>query len=265
MSNDSILIEREGFVATIILNRPEKRNSLNPEMLLSIAKCLGELSKDDEVRTVVFRGAGEGSFSSGYDITELPTGLTEEQKKELKDKSPIEIGLDAVENYKYPTIAMIDGYAFGAGCELAVTCDIRIASVGSRMGIPPSRLGLVYHPKGIQRFINVVGLANAKELFFTGRFYEIERALEMGMVSYLVKREELQSFTYDMAREIASNAPLALKGHKHIFNRLLSHQGISEEDYPEIEKMITDSLNSEDLKEGAAAFFQKRPAKFKGR
>jgi enoyl-CoA hydratase/carnithine racemase len=265
MSNDPILIEREGFVATVVLNRPERKNSLNPEMLLLIAKHLGELSKDDEVRTVVFRGAGEGSFSSGYDISELPTGLTEEQKKELKDKSPIEIGLDAVENYKYPTVAMIDGYAFGAGCELAVTCDIRIASVGSRMGIPPSRLGLVYHPKGIQRFINVVGLANAKELFFTGRFYEVERALEMGMVSYLVKREELHAFTYGMAREIAANAPLALKGHKHIFNRLLSHQGISEEDYPEIEKMITDSLNSEDLKEGATAFFEKRPAKFKGR
>ncbi len=265
VSEDFILVERDGFVATIVLNRLEKMNSLNPNMLLTIAEKLESLSSNDDGRTVVFRGAGNKSFSSGYDIAELPTGLSEEAMENLKGNNPLEIGLNAVESFPYPTIAMIDGFAFGVGCELAITCDIRIASETSRMGIPPSRLGLVYHPHGMQRFINVVGLANAKELFLTGRFYDIGRAKEMGMVNYVVKKEELHAFTYEMAREIAGNAPLALKGHKHIFKSLLAHQGILEGDYPEIEKMITGSLNSEDIKEGAAAFFQKRKAEFKGR
>ncbi len=265
VSDDFILMEKDGFVATIVLNRPEKMNSLNPNMLLTIAEKLKNLSRNDDVRTVVFKGAGDKSFSSGYDIAEIPTGLSEEVMENLKGKNPLEIGLNAVENFPYPTIAMIDGFAFGVGCELAITCDIRIASETSRMGIPPSRLGLVYHPHGIQKFINVVGLANAKELFLTGRFYDIERAKDMGMVNYVVKKEELHAFAYEMAREIAGNAPLALKGHKHIFKKLLAQQGILEGDYPEIEKMITDSLHSEDIKEGAAAFFQKRKAEFKGR
>ena len=265
MSDELILIEKKGLIATLILNRPEKRNSLNPRMLLKIAELLGELSKGDDIRTVVIRGAGDKSFSSGYDISEIPTDIPEDLAEDLKKRNPLEIGLGAIEKFPYPVIAMIDGYAYGAGCEMAITCDIRVASDTSRMGIPPSRIGLVYHPMGIQKFINVIGLANTKEIFFTGRFYEIMRAQEMGMVNYVVPKSELHSFTYDLAEEIAGNAPLSLKGHKHIFNKLLHYQSIEKEDQPEIEKMIIDAFNSDDLKEGATAFFEKRKASFKGR
>lgn len=265
MADDLILIEKKGHIATLVLNRPEKRNSLNPTMLLKIAELLGELSKGDDIRTVVIRGAGDKSFSSGYDISEIPTDIPEDLAKELRKKNPQEIGLGAIEKFPYPVIAMIDGYAYGAGCEMAITCDIRIASDTSKMGIPPSRMGLVYHPMGIQKFINVIGLANTKEIFFTGRFYEIEQAKEMGMVNYVVPKSELHSFTYDLAEEIANNAPLSLKGHKHIFNKLLHYQGVGKENRAEIEKMIIDAFNSDDLKEGAAAFFEKRKASFKGR
>jgi enoyl-CoA hydratase/carnithine racemase len=265
MPDDVILMEKIGLVATIILNRPEKHNSLNPDMLLKIAAYFHELSKTDGIRAVVIRGQGEKSFSSGYDINELPTDISEEVARKLAGKNPLEIGLGAIERYPYPVIAMIDGYAFGAGCELAITCDIRIASDTSKMGIPPSRLGVVYHPEGIQKFINVMGFANAKEAFITGRFYDMARAYEMGMVNYVVPKAELHSFTFDMAEEIAGNSPLSVKGHKHIFNKLTHYQGIKPEDREQVERMILESLNSEDLKEGAIAFLSKRKAEFKGK
>lgn len=265
MPEDVIILEKEARVATITLNRPEKRNSLNPEMLLKMAAHLAELSKSDEIRAVVIRGQGDRSFSSGYDIGQIPTMISTELAEELKSKNPLEIGLGAVERYPYPVIAMIDGYAYGAACELAMTCDLRIASDTSSMGIPPSRLGLVYHPSGIQKFINVIGLANAKEVFFTGRFYDIGRAHAMGMVNYVVPKAELHRFTYALAAEIAGNAPLSLKGHKTIFSALHHHQGIGPVDREHIEKLILEAFNSEDLKEGAAAFFAKRKAVFQGK
>jgi enoyl-CoA hydratase len=148
---------------------------------------------------------------------------------------------------------------------LAMTCDIRIASDRSKMGIPVSRMGVVYHPSGVQKFVNVIGLANAKEVFFTGRYYDMDRAKEMGLVNYVVPKSDLQSFTYNMAEEIAGNAPLSLKGHKHIFKKILHYQSVKREDKNEIEKIIKDAFNSEDLKEGAGAFFEKRKPDFKGK
>ncbi len=265
MSNEVVLTEKKGFIATLILNRPEKRNSLTPEMLFKIAEYMNGFSRDDDIRTVVIRGEGGRAFSAGYDITQIPTDIPDELAEELKDKNPLEIGLAAIERYPYPVIAMIDGYALGAGCELAMTCDIRIASDSSRMGIPVARLGVVYHPAGVQKFINVIGLANTKEVFFTGRFYNIERAKEMGMVNYVVSKAEIHSFTYSLAEEIAFNAPLSLKAHKQIFKKILHYQSVKEEDQNKIEKMIADAFNSEDLKEGTVAFIEKRKPKFQGR
>jgi enoyl-CoA hydratase len=265
MSGNEILLEKKGFVATLIINRPEVKNSLNPVILLKIAEYFNDLSKTDDIRTVVIRGEGGKAFSSGYNISEIPKNIEVKFFEELKGKNPLDIGFKSIEEYPYPVIAMIDGYALGAGCELAMSCDIRVASENSKIGIPPSRLGLVYHPLGILKFINVMGLANAKEAFYTGRYYDVKRAQEMGMVNYIVPKDELCAFTYALAEEISQNAPLSLKGHKYIFNKLLHYQGLSEADRPVIEKMILNAFNSEDLKEGAAAFFQKKKASFKGR
>ena len=113
--------------------------------------------------------------------------------------------------------------------------------------------------------VNVIGLANAKEALYTGRYYDMERAKEMGMVNYVVPKETLRAFTDSLAKEIASNAPLSLKGHKHIFSKLFHYPGLREEDRPEIESRIMEAFNSEDLKGGAIAFFQKRKPVFKGR
>jgi enoyl-CoA hydratase/carnithine racemase len=265
MSTNELLVEREGFVATLIINRPEKRNTLNPLILLKFATYLDDFAKNDEVRAVIIRGQGDKAFSSGYDITEIPTDVKEEFKELLEYKDPLEIGMGAIENFPYPVIAMIDGYALGMGCDLAMTCDIRIASDTSRMGIPVSKLGILYPPKSVRKFINVIGLANTKEIIFTGRNCTMDKAKEMGMVNYVVPKAELHEFTYAMAEEIAGNAPLAIKGHKYIFNKLLYYQALYPEDLAKIQRMQADSLLSEDLKEGTTAFFEKRKPVFKGR
>jgi len=265
MKNKILLVEREGNICTLILNRPEKKNSLSHDLLIKIFETMNELSKDDTIRTVIFRGAGDSAFSSGYDIRSLPTNLTPEIQEKLKTQNLLELAMESVVNYPYPVIAMLNGYAYGAGCELAICCDIRIGADHISMGMPPVKLGIVYTPEGFQRFLNVLGLPRTKEIFFTGRFYNAPLIKEMGLVDYLVPREELESFTYNLAEEIAGNAPLALKGTKRILNLILNQLKITDEDRKESHSIIENSLNSEDLKEGQRAFLEKRRPKFQGK
>ncbi len=224
MEENFLLTEKKEKICTIILNRPERRNALAPLMLFQLADTLTRIKEEGEVHCLVIRGAGETAFSSGYDISAIPTNLTPEIAEAFKTKNPLQAGLGAVIDFPYPVIAMINGHAFGAGCELAMCCDIRIAAEGARLSMPPAKLGVIYHSSGIFRFINVVGLANAKEMFFTGRAYEASRAREMGLVHYVVPADRLSSFTYEMAQEISENAPLSLRGLKIIFNKCLQYQ-----------------------------------------
>lgn len=265
MEENFLLTEKKEKICTIILNRPERRNALSPIMLFQLADTLTRIKEEGEVHCLVIRGAGETAFSSGYDISAIPTNLTPEIAEAFKTKNPLQAGLGAVIDFPYPVIAMINGHAFGAGCELAMCCDIRIAAEGARLSMPPARLGVIYHGSGIMRFINVVGLANAKEMFFTGRAYEASRAREMGLLNYVVPADRLSSFTYEMAQEISENAPLSLRGLKVIFNKCLQYQKIDPQDDQEIEALRNQAFNSEDLKEGQRAFQEKRKPVFKGR
>ena len=265
MEEKFLLIEKKERICTIILNRPERRNALSPRLLFELADTLTRLKEEGEVRCLVIRGAGEAAFSSGYDISAIPTNMTPESAEAFKTKNPLQAGLGAVTDFPYPVIALINGHAFGAGCELAMCCDIRIAVEAARLSMPPARLGVIYHGSGILRFINVVGLANAKEMFFTGRAYEASRAREMGLVHYVVPADRLSSFTYEMAQEISENAPLSLRGLKIIFNKCLQYQKIDPQDDQEIEALVNQAFNSEDLKEGQRAFREKRKPVFKGR
>src|SRR3972149_6940525 len=128
MEEKLLLTERQENICTIILNRPERRNALSPLMLLQLVETLTKLKDDEEVRCLVIRGAGDKAFSSGYDISDIPTTLTAEQAAALKARSPFQDVLEAVLDFPYPVIAMLNGHAFGAGCDLALTCDIRIAA-----------------------------------------------------------------------------------------------------------------------------------------
>ena len=262
MAEEVLLVEKEENICTLTINRPERRNALTLEVLYRLGDTLRALKDDKEVRVVVLRGAGERAFSSGMDIGgRSPVDMDEVAKK----GNPLDYAFNSIIEFPFPVIAMIYGAAMGAGCDMAGCCDLRIAADNARMGINPVKLGRIYYPGGIQRLINAVGLPRAKELFYTGRFIDAQRAKEIGLVNHVVPAEELPSFTYELAREIAENAPLAVSGTKTIFNRLLKHQRLSAEDEAELLALIDIAERSEDLKEGTFAFLEKRKPRFIGR
>ena len=262
---DRLLIERTDRICTISINRPEKRNALSPLVFTDLIDLLQRLRDEDEVRCVIIRGCGEKAFSSGFDIADLPVDVSPEIAEAAKGDTPLDNGMRAISDFPYPVIAMINGFAYGAGCELAVTCDIRIAADDVRFSMPPAKLGIVYRWRGILKFIDVAGPANAREMFFTGRAYGAAKAREMGLVHYILPREELTPFVYRMAQDISENAPLALKATKTILNRFLHDQRLSPQDVQEMERLRYEAYRSEDLKEGQRAFGEKRKPVFHGR
>jgi len=263
--NNILFVEQKGYVATLTLNRPEKRNSLSPDLLVKLCQTLEELGQNDDVRTVVIRGSGERAFSSGYDIAAIPTNVPEDLQERLKEENPLDLAVAAIVNFPYPVIAMLNGYAFGAGCELAVSCDIRIAADDIKMGVPAAKLGLVYPMRGMLRYVQTVGFAATSELLLTGRSFDAKRALQMGLINYALPRTELETFTYELAQEMAANAPLSLKGTKRILGFLRQSFKMPADLATEAESIIARAFNSEDLKEGQEAFLEKRKAVFRGR
>jgi len=270
MADEVLLKERKGQVGTLILNRPDQGNSLSVELLLKLIQSLEEWAGDDTLRTLVITGKGDKAFCGGFDVRAIPTALPPKEEKTgktqgLQAQNPVAQLMDRVKNYPYPTIAMLNGYAMGAGFNLAMCCDLRLAADDVRMGIPPAKLGLVYHPEGIKQVVEAVGMARAREVFFTGRIYGPEQVKEMGLVHHLLPRAELSGATFRLAEEISENAPLSLKGIKKILNMFGDGLVLSEADRQEAELIMVRSFLSEDLKEGQLAFIQKRKPDFKGR
>jgi len=264
MPPEPLLVKKEDKILTLILNRPDKRNALTPEMLIQIYEALTHAA-DADIRTVIIRGAGERAFSSGYDISAIPTHVSAEQQALLDKTSPFDLAMDSIIQFPFPVIAMLNGYAFGGACDLAVACDFRIAVDDIRMGMVPARLGMVYFPEGLQRFIRVVGWQHTKEMFFTARRYKAKELKSMGLVDDLVPRGKLETVTYALAQEIAQNAPLALKGMKQILNLMAATQKLDPARQQAADTLVQAAINSQDLKEGQAAFLEKRKPNFKGK
>jgi enoyl-CoA hydratase/carnithine racemase len=259
-----LLVEKKNNICTLVINRPEKQNALSIESVELLAATLKELEEDDDVRALILRGAGDRAFCSGFDIGALPTRSNGDANRRLKLLDKVEALLQGLVNFPYPVIAMLNGFAFGLGCELALCCDIRIATKRIRMGMPPARLGLVYQWSGLQRFIQRIGVQNTKEMFFTGRTYTGRRIHELGLTDYLMPDSELEQFTYAMAEEIAGNAPLALKGIKKVINLLMQSNGLDKTRSAEAQAIFKAALLSADTQEGQAAFLEKRKPRFKG-
>ncbi len=258
-----LIIWTKGRVCTMEINRPQKRNTLNPVVLQAMSEAMDDLEKQEDIRVVIIRGVGDKAFCAGFDISEIPAGSGEQVAG--GGQGLLEAAFSRVRNFKYPVIAMINGVCVGAGLDLAANCDFRIAAEGVRLGITPAKLGVVYHASGLNRFIRLVGVAATRELFYTGRLIPAERALAMGLVDQVVPAGGLEEAVYGLAEEIAENAPLSVCGSKYIINRLVEKFFLSPEEEEEIRQMTIRAFNSQDLLEGQMAFLQKRKPQFKGR
>lgn len=259
-----LIVEEKDRICTVTLNRPEKRNSLIPSMLLEIASELQRIKHQGHVRCVVIRGAGDKAFSSGYDISAIGK-LKDDMMRDYTDGHPLIAAAKAIESFPYPVIAMINGHAFGGGLELAVTCDLRISAEGALFGMPPAKLGVIYAYSGVRKFLNLIGLGHTKKLFLTGRNVDAKKAEKIGLVNYVLPQSEIEEFTYKLASEIAENAPLSMSTMKEMINAWQRNQTLSSGDEEIIKEMILKVQESEDYKEGQRAFGEKRKPKFKGK
>ncbi len=264
MSSEQLIVQEDGFVATLTINRPEKRNMLSPDLFQDIIDAIARLTRENKVRVLVLTGAGGKAFSAGFDITSIPSSGSS-GGVQSDGVLIIEKAFAAVRECNIPTIAMINGYAVGAGLDLCVNCDFRVCRSGSKLGITPAKLGLVYFYSGIQRFLNLVGLSATKYLFYTGRLIESEMAQKIGLVDFVVSAEELEQFTYSLAREIAEeSAPIAVQGMKKMINTLSAKVNISPDEEEKFAQLMFEAISSKDMLEGQVAFMEKRKPVFTG-
>jgi enoyl-CoA hydratase/carnithine racemase len=264
LADGKVVLDRPAeAVARLTISNPEKRNALDHDILDALAETMPALANGIEVRCVVLTGAGK-VFSAGYDIGGIPDAVFAEEAERLV-AHPFHRAIEAVEGFPFPTVAAINGHALGGGLELALSCDLRIAVAGAKLGMPPAKLGLIYSHTGIQKFIDTIGVARTRELFLVGSNVEAERAERIGLVNRVVSAERLEPETMDLAVEIAGNAPLSLKGNKEIIRRLASFARLSEEAERELIDLRLSSFRSDDFREGVKAFGEKREPRWKGR
>lgn len=263
--DDSLLARVEGAIGTITFSRPERRNALTPGMLVALHLTLARWAEAGAVRVVVLTGAGDRAFSAGYDVRAIPTAPGPEIEKAMRESNPLELGLTAVRSFPYPVIAEMRGACFGAALNVAMCCDIRLGAEDVAIGMPPARLGLVYPAGGVAQFVAVVGMARAREVFFTGRTYRGREALDMGLVDHLFATDSLGTATAQMAAEIGANAPLALRGLKRVLGLLADATVLSPEARKEADALMAASFASADAVEGQMAFLEKRAPNFTGR
>ena len=245
-------------IAWIEINRPKALNALNFQVISELAGCLDNLKKDKSVRAVIIKGAGDKAFVAGADIGEMKD-MSPKEAKEFSKKGQ-EVFME-VENFPVPTIALINGYALGGGCELAISCDMRIAADNARLGTPEITLGVIPGFGGTKRLTKVVGDAFAKELMFTGRMMKADEALERGLVNRVVSPEELESEGENLASEIADKSGVVMSILKEVSTKqseLTAEQGMIIES-----SAFSVCFSTEDQTEGMNAFLSKRKAEFK--
>ncbi len=259
-----IIVEERDSICTLIINRPEKRNSLTPALLIGIDAELQRLKEDEKTKCVIIRGSGDKAFSSGYDISAIGQ-IKDDMMRDYSNDHPLVIASKAIESFPYPVIAVLNGHAFGGGLELAVTCDLRIAVDSALFGMPPAKLGVIYTYSGIRKFLNLIGAGHTKEMFLTGRNIDAKRAESIGLVNYAVPGEALEEFTSKVASDISENAPLSMKTMKAMINAWQKNQLVNPVDEEIIKGLILQVQDSEDYKEGQKAFSEKRKPKFLGK
>jgi enoyl-CoA hydratase len=207
MSEPALLLQRQPPVATVAFNRPEARNAMNEAMQRALAPMLAQLREDPDIRVLILRGAGGKAFAAGDDITQF---VDWGAKEALAHYHQLEAFLGAIEAFPKPTVALIQGFAVGAGLEVAAACDLRYASADSRFGIPIARLGHTVDLRNALRLIRLVGPSRVKEMLFTAELIGAEEALQIGLINRALPSDQIEHYTYDTARKMAAYAPLSL-------------------------------------------------------
>lgn len=282
LADGKLLIdEPAGGVVRLTISNPAKRNALDHPILDAITTTLGELASEPPAgpgaglapttqgpgepgaRCVVITGA-HGMFSAGYDIGEIPDREFEERAERLI-AHPFTEAIDALQDFPYPTLAILPGHTIGGGLELALACDLRVAQEDIKLGMPPAKLGLVYSHTGVRRFLDAIGAARTRELFLLGRYIDAPTALAWGLVNRVASAGGLETAGLELAAELAGNAPLAQKGNKRVIAALLSSEGqLAGEVEQEMMELRRASFASQDMREGVRAFAEKRPARWRG-
>jgi len=264
LASGKLLLDRPAeAVARLTLSNPEKRNPLDHDVLNALAAVLPELAAGIETRCVVITGSGR-AFSAGYDIGAIPEQSFERDAEALV-AHPFHAAMAAVTAHPYPVIAAINGHCLGGGLELAVRCDLRVCAASARLGMPPAKLGLIYGHTGLERFIDVIGVAHTKELFLTGRNLSAQRAERISLVNEAVTDERVETVSLELAAEIAANAPLSMTGNKRVIETIARAARLTAEEEAELVELRRSCFASEDFREGIRAFAEKRKPRWQGR